>query len=329
MNWTFGSVWNQSLESSKKDRPLDPREHIWASEIGGSMIDRYLKMKGTPPTNPPNPRSRRKFEAGNIWESIVGYVLKRAGILIEAQERLEYQYPGLLKVSGKLDFVAGGNPDYDKALAVLEEFSWLPSFVSYATSKIVEDLKIKHPNGLKNVILEIKSCSSFMFEIYEKKGTGSPQHRCQNFHYLKSKKMDEGHIVYVSRDDARILEVPVFNPSLVEDDYLKDIVEMTAYVKNGIQPDPEKPLVFDETLGKFSANWKVAYSNYLTMLYGFENQMQFDEKYKGTAERWNRVLGRIEDGKELTDNNKAAIDEMEETGFDIELIKKSIQKETT
>lgn len=326
-SWAFQGAWNQSLERVK-DRPLESRERIWASEIGGSMIDRYLKMTGVKPTNPPNPRSLRKFEAGNIWESIVGFVLRRAGILIDSQEWLRHEYEGLLPVVGKLDFIAGGNPDYDKAAFSVKEIEWLPEFVTVATLNVVEKLKERYPSGLKNIVLEIKSCSSFMYEVYDKKGTGSPQHRCQIFHYLKSKNMDEGHIVYVSRDDARILEIPVFNPSDVEDSYKKDIETMTGYIRSKTTPPLEKALVFDETLGKFSANWKMAYSGYLKLLYGFENQMAFDEKYKGTAERWNRVLGRIEEGKDLTDNNKQAIDEIEKEGFNFDQIKAQLTIKT-
>lgn len=323
-SWGFQKIWNDSIEIGRPARILEPRERIWASEIGGSFVDRYLKMKGTSPTNPPNPRSLRKFEAGNIWESIVGYVLRRAGILVESQEWLKYQYPGFLPVTGKLDFIAGGKPDYDKVAYLVNEINWLPEFITRATMNIVNKLTEEYPNGLKNIILEIKSCSSFMYDVYEKKGTASPQHKCQNFHYLKAKDMSEGHIVYVSKDDARILEIGVFNPSDTESEYKNDIAQMTAYLKCDEIPPLEKPLIFDEVLNKFSANWKVGYSSYLTMLYNLQNQKEFDERYKPIAERWNRVLSRIEEGKEMTDNNEEALKEMKEQGFDIDQIKQKI-----
>ena len=52
--------------------------------------------------------------------------------------------------------------------------------------------------------------------------------------------------------------------------------------------------------------------------------MEFDEKYSPIVVRWKRVLGRIKEGKEMTDNNKQALAEMSSAGFDIELIKKQI-----
>jgi hypothetical protein len=326
MKWTFYQVWNESLEENKGSRVLSPRQKIWASELGGSYIDRYLKMKGVPPTNPPNPRSLRKFEAGNIWEAIVGYVLRRAGILQIRQEWLEYQYPSLLPVSGRLDFIGGGKPDISKALDLInKEFTWLPEFISRATANIVQRLVEEHPEGLENIILEIKSCSSFMFEKYEKDGKASPQHKSQLFHYLKAKNMAEGHIVYICKDDARMLEIGVYNPSEAENFYKKDIETMSNFVYNDIEPEKEKPIVYDDDWGKFSANWKVGYSTYLTKLYGLADQKEFDDKFKPTVERWNRVAERIRDNKEMTDKNKEVLEEIVKEGFDIELITKGVK----
>jgi len=195
-----------------------------------------------------------------------------------------------------------------------------------ATVDIIKTLMKRYPKGMKELVLEIKSCSAFMFDIYERKGTASPHHKFQIFHYLKSKDMDEGHIVYVCRDDARLLEVPIKNPSDTEKGYKEDIERISYHIKNGIMPEKEKPIVFDEEFGRFSASWRAGYSNYLTMLYGFENQMEFDEKYKPIAERWNRVLSRIAEGKEMTKNNLEALDEIGQAGFDINKIKESLKE---
>src|SRR3990167_4800651 len=321
MKWSFYRIWNESLEEGREEKSLIPRQKIWASELGGSMIDRFLKMTAVSVSNPPNPRSLRKFEAGNIWEAIIGYVLKRAGILMNKQVWITYQYPELLPVTGKLDFEAGGQPDYDKAISVINrEFDLLPPFISKATAKIVERLKTQYPDGLTNIILEIKSCSSFMFEKYIADDKADIKHKLQLFHYLKCKSMEEGHIVYINKDDARLLEVAIFNPSKIEDIYKKDIEDITNYIKNNKRPPLQKPIVFDEEWKTFSANWKVGYSNYLTFLYELKDQAEFDAKYKPIVERWNRVLGRVLENKEMTDNNKEAIEEIKQEGFDIEKI---------
>lgn len=320
--WTFAQLWNESLDKPR-ERKFEPRSYIWASELGGAFVDRYLRMQGTVPTNPPNPRSKRKFEAGHLWESIVGYVLLRAGVLQKQQEHLSFQYPDMLKVTGRLDFLAGGKPDYDKSLAIIKsELSWLPEFITDTALDLVNEIKEKYPDGLKDIILEIKSSSSFMFELTEKRNDAQPQHKLQIFHYLKAKDMDEGHIIYVCKDDARLIEIPVFNPSAVEDDYKEDIELMTEYYDASQQPPLETPLVFR---GKFGGNWKIAYSQYLTMLYGFKTQKEFDDMYKPTAERFNRVLGRALEGKALTTNNKQAIKEMAELGFNFDKILNEIK----
>jgi len=323
LSWSFYQIWNESIEQGRPQRVLEPRNKIWASELGGAFIDRFLKMKGVAPSNPPNPRSLRKFEAGNIWEAIIGFVLMRAGILQNKQEYLTYQYEGSFPVNGKLDYIAGGKPDYDKAVfTIVQEFDWLPEFISRAMQNIVEKLKGQFPNGLPEIILEVKSCSSYMFEQYEAKQTGSRQHKLQAFHYLKAKPMKEAHIVYISKDDARLLEVGVFNPSSIEQEYQEDIQKITNYLTKDEQPPLEKPIVFDIDTGRFIANWKVGYSNYLTMIYHIENQMVFDNLYKPKATKWNRVLGRIKADKNLTQNNIQAIKEIEKEGFDIdELLK--------
>jgi hypothetical protein len=134
--------------------------------------------------------------------------------------------------------------------------------------------------------------------------------------------MPEGHIVYVCKDDARLIELPVFQPSSVENDYKKDIEILTGYYNAKQRPPIEQPVYFDRY--RFATNWKVGYSQYLTMLYGLQNQKEFDDKYKPAVERWNRVLGRIKNGDKMTDKNLAAIDEMGRAGFDIEKIKQSL-----
>jgi len=314
MKWSFGQIWNESLVN-RKERQMRPRNRIWASEVGGSMIDRYLKMTGVKPTNPPNMRSLRKFEAGNIWEWIVGLVLKRAGIFIGEQGWVEYRYPGLLPVTGKIDFLAGGKPDWEKASA---ELNGLPECISRATQDIITHFKNKFPFGMDELILEVKSCSSFMFEHYERSGFASKNHSFQAFHYLKAKNMREAHIVYISKDDARMLEIGVFNPSPLEEEYRKDIEMMTGYIKRNEQPPKEKEIVFDKDFGRFSKNWKVAYSSYLTKIYGYKNQKEFDDKYVSQVSRWNRVLKRVVDKKNMTKKNLEVIKEIEKEYPDFE-----------
>ncbi len=322
--WGLALVWNEILEE-KKDRKYEKRDHLWASELGKSPIDILLKMRGEEPTNPPNARSRRKFVAGDIWEWLVGIILKRAGILQSQQDWIKFQYDGLLAVTGRLDYLAGGMPNYEEAEKGLVEMG-LPEIFIKAGKKIVRHLKEKYPNGLKSRILEIKSTSSFMFDKMEKTGLPLVNHRKQLFHYLKAKNMEMGALVYICKDDCRMTELIVMNPSFVEDEYKKDIELLTKYHREGNLPPLEKFIVFDEEEGKFAKNWKIEYSAYLTKLYGFEKPRDYTDKYKPIVESWNRVLGRVKENKEMTKNNEEKMVQMKEYGFDIEKIKGGLKK---
>jgi len=318
MKWSFSEAWNKALET-RNEREIKPRNVIWASELGGSYIDRYLKMLGEKPTNPPNARSLRKFEAGNMMEWVVEMVLRRAGIFIDSQEWIDFQYPNLLKVNGKLDQLAGGKPDWNEAEAEIKELG-LPDFFRKGTEAIIKHLSDKFPDGLENIVIEVKSCSSFMFEKYESTGS-NPNHQLQLFHYLKAKNMDEGHIVYISKDDLRMLETAVFNTEKFEKPYKEDIEKMTYYVSNKIEPDKEPQVVFEEESNKFYSNWKIEYSSYLTKLYGYEKPDEYRASVDSKIARWNRVLGRIKENKNMTKNNLEAIAEMEKEHVNINIIK--------
>lgn len=307
-SWTFATIWNQSL--TRVERPARPRSNIWASEIGGSFIDRYLKMTGVPPSNAPNDRSLRKYMAGDVWEWICALVLKRAGILIEAQKKVAYQYPGLLAVMGKMDFLAGGQPDWERARREVNSLT-LPEMLNNASLAIIARLEETYGNDpLKIMVMEIKSCSSFMFERYDRTGA-NPHHEGQVFHYLKAENLDEGHLVYVCKDDCLLLECPVYNPSDTEKYYKADIEQMTGYLETQTVPEIEKEVQFDGL--RFSTNWKVEYSNYLTMLYDYKTPMEYRERWDKPVSDFNRVFKRCIIDAKMTDKNVAVIAEAVKT----------------
>ncbi len=323
MKWSFANIWNEALEKGRPDRPFKKRETLWASELGGAMVDRYFKYIGEEASNPPNKRSLRKFEAGNIWEWIIILVLKRAGLFIEEQRWVKYTHSAngktFLPVTGRIDVIAGGKPDWERSKAEVHSLE-LPEFIDRATDTIIEHFKNKFPNGLVEIPLEIKSLSSFMFERYLVLKRADPRHEMQLFHYLVSEGRDQGHLVYISRDDCRLLEMGVINPGPIRELYTKDIEQFSWYIFKGEQPPKEKEIVFQEALFKFSQNYKVGYSNYLTKLYGYKNQMEFENKYKPLTARWNRVLNRYINGENITDNNKVAAKEIKAAGFNLEKI---------
>lgn len=311
--WGLQQVWNETL-SSIPDRKPEKRDHLWASELGKAPVDVWLHLKGTPQTNPPNARSRRKFEAGNTFEWIVGLILKRAGILLESQKHVKYQYPRLMEVTGKVDFVAGGKPDkekYMKEMAALE----LPEVFMLLGEQIIDSLLMNFPDGLEEMPLEVKSISSFMFENIERSEKPVAIHRLQAYHYLKAMGKRKANLIYVCRDDLRMIEFPIFDNEINEEEYKSKIEYLTKYYKSEGMPPLEKPIEFDEDIGRFSKNFKVAYSSYLTMLYGWKDQMAFDEIYMKKTASWNRVMSRMVNGDKITKKNEEIFEDIRKYGF--------------
>jgi len=318
-NWSLQKIWNESMEKPD-DRELIARDYLWASELGKPEVDVWLRMKGEPATNPPNPRSLRKFEAGNLWESLIEIILLRAGIMQGTQERVEWQYPDLLRVSGKIDFIAGGKVDLEGAKREMESLH-LPEKTSQAMNNIVDYLAKNYPDGLEKVAIEVKSVSSFMMNAIEITEKPLAIHRMQAYHYTKHPEINQAKIVYICRDDCRMFESPIFaDTPAIEDEYRGYIKKYTENFKRSEMPEKAEPIVFDEDMGKFTLNRAIGWSPYLTKVYGYESQMEFENKYSKLPASWNRTLKRLKNGDKITPRNTEVLEEMRKEGFDPDVL---------
>ena len=314
-NWSFTQMWNKAIEEPQ-ERELVARDYLWASELGKPLADVWLKMHAEPITNPPNPRSLRKFEAGNLWEWVVKIILIRAGILHSTQERVESNYDGLLRVSGKIDFIAGGTVDYEGARAELAALA-LPEKTQNAAEQILKYLSEHYHDGLDKKVLELKSVSSHMMNAVEITERALQIHRLQAYHYTKHPDIERADILYLCRDDMRLFEVPVLaNTPAIEEEYRTFIEAATEAYKQPERPAVPPAVIFDEDQGKFSLNRALGWSNYLTLLTGLQDQAEFDARYDKIPASWNRVLTRMKNGQPMTKNNEAKILEMKEWGYD-------------
>lgn len=293
--WGLTKIWNDSLDVDKH-RPYEERDYVWASELGGSYYDRYWKMHGHVPTTPPNLRSRRKFQGGNLTEWIVLQILSRAGVLKSTQEYITYE-DGSIRVTGKADFVAGG----EIQLLSESDLQTLPESFADAADTIITQLQESHPEGLREVNIEVKSCSDMVFDRYQIKP--SPQHALQAFHYA----FNTGRptlLVYVSRDSFQICEWVIMpNSEKYKKLYFRDLELMEKYLaldEDSVEIIREPLLVWKA--GKFSSNWKVEYSNYLTD-YGFETPELYGKPAKSFATRLSNVAKKIREEKKLTKIN--------------------------
>lgn len=313
-------LWNNSL--ILEDRELKPRDYCWASELGKSQVDRYLAMKGTKPTNPPNDRSRRKFFAGNVWEFVAGLVLWQMGIIINKQEEV-WTEDMPLRVKGKLDYLVGGFPDYIKARAVISSLPFQPEMIA-RFMKVIDNFEQEYGNEeIETMVHELKSCSQYVIEKIQNGGS-IIGHDLQIDHYLRGLKMERGVIDYVSKNDALMAERWVRVSPETDKRMFEDLATLKGYLDANQQPPPEKLILFEE---KFTKNFNIEYSQYLTLVYGWERPDQYSDSVKGKIASWNRVLSRIKQvnagaetktGKKvaLTDKNKIAIEEMSKDGFD-------------
>lgn len=312
----LAQIWNSSIE--KKDRPIEPRQRLFASELGGSMIDRWHKLKGIPYTNPPNSRSMRKFMAGDIWEWIIKTVLIRAGIPFTTQDRVELNYEGLLPITGRIDFIIGGKIDYIGASNRLE-LEDIPEFIKTPARAIIASLQTTYPDEIPKKVLEIKSVGSFIFESLESQDNPRTHHMLQGAVYNLATKLPTD-IVYVCRDDCRLLQYNIDKivPDL-EDEIKKDLEKITKYHRDDIEPPKEELIVYEN--GKFKTNWKIQYSPYLTLLYtihdkAIETPDEYFDEISPLVSSWNRVLTRIKNKDKMTPSNLEKIEEMKQYGFE-------------
>lgn len=321
--WNFSSLWNQSLHSIP-NRISQKRDYMYASELLGAPIDRYLKMHNITPSNPPNDRSQRKFAAGHFFEWVVGMVLTMTGILKQKQLRGEVQLPGMLRVSGRLDFIAGGSIDWEYAKKEVEKVKALfevsvndmPPIVFHAIDFILRTMAAEYNRTpLKEVVLECKSVSSFMYEKIEKSGA-MPHHVLQCVHYLLANKMDEAALVYICKDDMLSHQFQIFHNKETLKMYKNDVALMTEYY-NGSNfkspmktlPPKEHEILFAEGVWRFEKNFKVEYSNFLELLYGFKTPEEYRYKWQYKISAWNRVFKRCVRGDNMTAANKTIITE--------------------
>lgn len=315
MKSLMAEVWNAALEDQEK-REMKPREKLWASELGGSSIDLYLKLKGTPLSNPPNARSLRKFEAGNVFEWIVSLILKRANILVQGQKWCQYQYEGLLPVSGKADFIAGTMPpDFESGEEFIQFLSRaeIPEVFLRGFDRVLKHIKENHPRGIEEMPMEIKSVSSFAMDLMERTEEPIERHGVQEVHYLKAMGYPKGKLVYICRDDLRMMEFTVELNDVWEGRYKSAIERVSKFYYANEMPAKEPLLIFKD--GRFTKNFNVEYSGYLTMLYGFKEPREYSEVYAKLASSWNRVLKRVKEGKKMTPKNEDVLKEIVAFGF--------------
>lgn len=315
--WSIAQIWNQSFENIPPET-IKKRKYLYASELGGSPIEIYYKLKGTPYTNTFTAANRRKMEAGKLFESIVRYVLKRAGILHASQQEANHQIPGCLEVHGRLDFIAGGKVDIVQAEQSSSEmrayFAGLdfPEIYLQIADRVFEMVKeiAARKQTLQMYVLEIKSVSDFVYRLLERATRAQNFHHLQGAHYLTALDMKMGKVCYINRDDVRIMEKNILNNGETLKEYADWIQTMSDYVLTGTVPPKEPEILFYRDSCSFSKNTVgVEWCKYLTMLYGYESPEQFRDHIEPIVTSHNYVYQRCVTCAKLTDDNVKKIAE--------------------
>jgi hypothetical protein len=247
--------------------------------------------------------------AGKFFEAVVKTILIGTGIYRREQLKGLIELPNCLPVSGKLDFVAGGNIDWDEAKHRAEQvkqffgfiFEDLSPFTNHMTDKILVHFKnLFSYTPLMEKILEVKSVSGFVFQLVKKGNKPRRGHPLQGLHYLlANKQIDKGLLTYISREDCMLHEFDITKEKGLLKEYKEDVATMTAYYndaagKNYLKhiPPKDEEVTFEDSSFKFVKNNKVEYSPYLTMSYGYKNIDHFKERWDKQISKWNGAFRR-------------------------------------
>lgn len=337
--WSIQTIWNELIT---EDRKMEPRDYVRGSELGRNYLERYLKMKGVPFTNKFEARILRVFDCGHIFEEdIMLRIFNLLGLVIGTQDEVRVEMPGLLPMVGHHDPQLGGKIDLDvvrqnlKATikierpaildddgniikeASVEEIPAVTEWMKNRVWELAKKLKKQYPNGLENIITEMKTVNSMAFWAHKNQDEetgffkGYPHHLLQCWGYLKGKNHPRGRMFYMSKDDLTLMERPVLlSDKELEAKWVADVHGMTLMWERGKEmklkgqdmpilkddkmtlPDwmmeyaPE-PIVFNENKNLWELNWEVGRSNYLTLMTGFENTDAWEAAMKEELKKKN------------------------------------------
>ena len=287
---------NEVISQEYRDKEPKERDYVYASELGGSVFDVWMKMKNKPQSHPPNARSQRKFKMGNRLEDEVKELYEITGLLIQDEKRVTREPTSdMVGISGRLDFFLSYDGMRDRARSADNLTGW--------KKDLVEKIRSNSPIEPRTWITELKSVSSQMFPIREREP--APNHWLQAGFYAKEEGVP-ALIEYISKDDG-LMAAHFVNVDDAHEKTIKWLKELSGYYLADERP-PLEPLIVNNN-GRCAKNWKVEYSAYLEE-YGFELPMHYRDYVSPKIGRWNRVLKKVEEKAKITDDNKKALDEM-------------------
>lgn len=302
--WSIEKVWNEAI--TQKQKPTKERDYIYPGDIGKNFYERYLKMTGVEPDKTYDDRVLRKFSAGLWFEDQIGNVFKTIGILKESQEDVEIaKTDDHLRISGRLDFVAGGITNWADAEERVKSAKF-PEFVETTSLALISHFKSLYPKGLEEVVVEVKSVNSQVF--WAKKDyldEAYPHHVMQLYTYLKAKGIKKGILLYVSKDDLTVKEqVILLEDKELEERWLNDVRTMSKYYRDKQLPPKPDDIVFDKRKkltfqhnkmkcviqGCWVINWEILWSNYFNKITNCKSEEEYNSKVFPMLTEKNNIL---------------------------------------
>ena len=259
--WSIQTFEDEYLEEKFK-RTSKPSEKWRGSDMGACFRKRIYSRQGVKPTEKLDARIRRVLDTGDIFHWKYQNFLKRIGILVGKEIEItneEYNY------IGHCDAVVGGIPKVKKEL-----FEWTNK--KTGEKKLNEKMynwtvkKMEEVKELPLLLYDFKTQHSQSFHYLDKQGP-QKEHIHQLASYLtfidkKKYPVTEGRLMYISKDDSRLLEFPVICNAKVETTIKEELRELQEYWDN-----KELPPKLDNTTeerGKKYPNWKCRFCSFLT-----------------------------------------------------------------
>jgi len=265
-NWNLSNLLTD-LIGTRANPKGEVRTEIWASDLGGVMLDRFLDMKGVPYSDPATGKNLMTFFLGEQIETGLKDILEKIGIAYTDNERKLYQEKDYLPVVAKPDLIveveswevirANINKMAEEASKLEPKYQEREMTKIRAYFEVIKKFRERFPEGLKKTIFEIKSANTRSFKM---KKTEGPQlsHQLQILTYLKAYNLSEGHIIYVSKEYGDMQEFVVKADNVeLNRVWEEDVAKISRYIKEDTRP----PLIFSES------DWRFKYSKYFTMLY--------------------------------------------------------------
>ena len=136
--------------------------------------------------------------------------------------------------------------------------------------QIVEEWRVKYPNGLEKTPFEIKTMNTNAFNYLQKGKDGfkyaNPHYQLQLYTYMLYYGVDKGRLVYISKNDGRMVEVVIRRTDEMDRAWNNDVKTMSDFFNSNTIP-PCEPFKVEDGRGHLKDNWKIAYSRYKDYLH--------------------------------------------------------------